>query len=407
MAGMRNAMILRKTDQQFKSELEQELIARILPFWMEKTVDVENGGFYGQIFNNLMIDKKAEKGCILNSRILWTFSSAYRVFKDKRYLAIARRAYEYLLEYFWDPEFGGLYFTIDNLGRVVNSHKQVYNLSFGIYGFSEYYRATGVPESLDRAIRLFWLIEQNCYDSGNMGYFEARSRDWTSIDDKQLSLMDLNEQKSMNTHLHLLESYTNLLRVWDNAQLRNQLHELIKVAVTYLIEPQTSHFKLFFDERWNSKGDLISMGHDIEGSWLLYEAAGVLGDGDLSAKVKNIAVAMAQRVYEEGIDPEYGGLFNELENGILRSNVKIWWPQCEAMVGFFNAFQLTGDKHFWEAAHGIWQFIQRYLLDKENGEWFGETTREGIPIKNYYKVGPWKCPYHNGRACMELIARLG
>jgi mannobiose 2-epimerase len=404
---MRNAMILPKTDQQFKNELEQELIARILPFWMEKTVDVENGGFYGRIFNNLMVDKKAEKGCILNSRILWTFSSAYRVFKDKRYLAIARRAYEYLLEYFWDAEFGGLYFTVDTLGRVVNSRKQVYNLSFGIYGFSEYYRATGVPESLDRAIRLFWLIEQNCYDSGNMGYFEARSRDWTSIDDTRLSPLDLNEQKSMNTHLHLLESYTNLLRVWDNAQLRNKLHELIKVAITYLIDPQTSHFKLFFDERWNSKADLISMGHDIEGSWLLYEAAGVLGDEDLLAKVKNIAIAMAQRVYEEGIDPEYGGLFNELENGILRSNVKIWWPQCEAMVGFFNAFQLTGEKHFWEAAHGIWQFIQRHLLDKENGEWFGGTTREGVPIKNYYKVGPWKCPYHNSRACMELIARLG
>lgn len=392
---------------QFKAEIEAELTGRIMLFWMERTMDEGNGGFYGQIANDLKINKEAAKGCILNSRILWTFAAAYRIFKNDSYRTVADRAYEYLLSHFWDNQYFGLYFMLDHRGVVIDPRKQLYNLAFGIYGLSEYYRATGIKESLRRAIQLFQLIEQHYYDRVNKGYYEACSRDWLLTYDMRLSKKDLNEKKTMNSHLHLMEAYTNLLRVWDNDQLRHSLDELIQVTINHIISPQTCHFNLFFDESWNPKLNMISFGHDIEGSWLLTEAATVMGDEKLFNIVKEKTVKMAQKVYEEGLDNEYGGLFNEFIDEVLQDPSKVWWPQCEAMVGFINAFELTGKEYFLKAAYQIWRFIDRYLVDRVNGEWFGEVSRDGKPNQTHDKVGPWKCPYHNGRACMEIISRLG
>jgi mannobiose 2-epimerase len=391
--------------QQFKTKVEHELTSRILPFWMEKTVDLKHGGFYGKMANDLRIYPNAQKGCILHSRILWTFACAYRLFKDDQYRKTAKHAFDYLVKYFWDERDSGLFLKVNHRGRVADPRKVVYNLAFGIYGFSEYYRATGEKEALDRAIRLYRLIEEYCHDNVNRGYFELCSRDWRINHDLHLTRKELNDKRSMNTHLHLLEAYTNLLRAWDNEQLRQSISELIEVFDNLIIHPETYHFEPFFDESWNSKIKNVSFGHDIEGSWLLYEAATVLKDEALFNRIKDLSVKMAQKAYEEGLDPEYGGLFNELENGVLKDN-KVWWVQCEAMVGFFNAFQLSGAEHFWEAAYGIWRFSEQYLFDKVNGEWFWEVSRDGKPNDKHYKVGPWKCPYHNGRACMELITRI-
>lgn len=400
-------MILPQKLQEINLEMSRELSERILPFWMERAVDYEHEGFYGRIANDLKVYREAEKGCILNSRILWTFASAYRMLKNEAYLAIAKRAFEYLLNYFWDEQYAGLFFMVDFRGRVTCDRKQVYNLAFGIYGLSEYYRATGEREALNRAIRLFHLIEEHCYDQANRGYLEACARDWSLTDELRLSPKDLNEKKSMNTHLHLLEAYTNLFRVWQDERLREKLRELLKVMLTRVIDPETNHFKLFFDERWNSKAEIVSFGHDIEGSWLLCDAAEALGDEQLLGSVRERAVEMARKVYEEGIDTEYGGLYNEVEVGMKPDTRKIWWPQCEAVVGFINAHQLTGREDFSEAAFQIWRFCDRFLLDKIYGEWFYSVTREGSPIQTDDKVGPWKCPYHNGRACMEVMSRLG
>lgn len=371
-----------------------------------KAVDKEKGGFYGEISNNLSVDKDSPKGCILNSRILWTFSAVYQKYDDRRYLDIAARAYDYLLKYFWDSQFEGLYFMVDDQGKVMNSDKLVYNLAFGIYGLSEYFRASKVPESLEKAMKLYNLIEKNCYDQFNQGYFEACTREWALKEDMQLSPRDLVAKKSMNTHLHLLEAYTNLFRVWKHPILKDKLQELIQVMEDYIINQENYHFKLFFDEQWNSKINTLSYGHDIEGSWLLYEAAEVLGEPNLLHTVRDISIAMAQKVLDEGIDQEYGGLYNEIENGVLKNADKAWWPQCEAMVGFFHAYHLTGKHNFLEAVYQIWDFTAHHLLDYEYGEWFGETSREGTPSQEYYKVGPWKCPYHNGRMCLELISRI-
>lgn len=292
-------------------------------------------------------------------------------------------------------------------GDVIDSHKQVYNLAFGIYGFSEYYRATGNFESLNRAIQLFRLIEEHCYDRLNRGYFEACTREWLPTDEMRLGPMDLNEKKSMNTHLHLLEAYTNLFRVWPDRRLRQSLTELIRVMAERIVDRETGHFQLFFDEFWNVRSHKVSYGHDIEGSWLLWEAAETLGNKEVFSSTRDLVIRMADTVYREGLDTEFGGLYNEKEDGnILLDGEKVWWVQCEAMVGFLNAFQLTERRSFFDSALEIWRFSNEYLIDKVHGEWFYTVSRQGKPIESLDKVGPWKCPYHNGRACMELINRL-
>jgi len=385
----------------YLTEIDFELKNNILPFWMIKTVDTENGGFYGQISNELVIDKHADKGAILNSRILWTFSHAYRFLGDDKYLDTANRAYNYLIDNFWDKEYSGLYWMVDYKGEVENSRKQIYNIAFGIYGLSEFYLATGNKESLDRAIELFNVIEDKSLDDYNKGYFEAYSREWEPIDDLRLSSKDLNEKKSMNTHLHLMEAYTNLFRAWKDEDLRNRLIELINITLENIIDSKTLHFKLFFDEKWNSKVSTISYGHDIEGSWLLLEAAREVGDKELIGRVESTSAGMAQKVFEEGIDKLYGGIYNETED-----TDKPWWVQAEAMVGFINAFELTKKDYFFDAAYNVWEFINKYVVDKKYGEWYWKVKKDGEICRDLFKVEPWKCPYHSARACIELISRL-
>lgn len=391
--------------EKFLSEVKSELTCNILEFWIKYTKDEEFGGFYGEIDNELNVDKKAPKGSVLYARILWTFSAAYRRFKDKKYLEMASRAYEYLLEYFWDDKYSGVYWLVDYSGEPLDTKKQIYAQAFTIYALSEYYMATCDKDSLQRAIELFNVVEKYSYDSVNKGYFEAYARDWKLAEDLRLSEKDMNEKKSMNTHLHVLEGYTNLFRVYKSEKLKNKLKEIIEVTIKYIID-ENYHFKLFFDERWNSKVKNISYGHDIEGSWLLFEAAEVLGDSEIIHNVKNIAVKMAEVIYKEGIDTD-GGLLNELhENGTLDRD-KHWWPQAEAVVGFINAYQLTGDEKYFKAALNMWKFIERNIVDKVHGEWFWMAKGDHNAHDKLPKVDVWKCPYHNSRVCYEILNRLG
>jgi cellobiose epimerase len=399
-------MLDSETITRLRYEVEQELANNILPFWIRHAVDVENGGFYGHITNDLKVHKTADKGCILNSRILWTYSCAYRIYGYDRYLKMAQRAYEFMLKYFWDKEFSGLYWMVDYRGDAVKTHKQIYNLAFGIYGLSEYYRATGDKESLEYAVKLFKMIEEHSYDKKSKGYIEALNREWGLADDMRLSEKDMNTEKSMNTHLHILEAYTSLLRVWDNELLKNRLKELILVTIEHIIHKDTKHFKLFFDKDWNAISERVSFGHDIEGSWLLFEAATVLGNTSIINKVRSLSIEMAEKVYNEGIDLLNGGLYNEAENWILTDSDKHWWPQAEALVGFMNAYELSGEEYFFKAACNIWDFIKSHIVDKENGEWFWRVSRLNKVYFEEPKVDPWKCPYHNSRACFEVISRL-
>ena len=389
----------------FRSQLEQELTGNILPFWMAHTRDEANGGFYGALTNNLEIHNEVPRSAILCARILWTYATAFRKLGNQEYLEMAGWAYDYLRRAFLDPEYGGVYWTVDSSGRPVMDRKHHYAQAFAIYGLSEYYQATGQPESLALAQALFQLLEKHAYDPVEGGYREGSSRKWEALADMRLSDRDLNCRKSMNTLLHVLEGYTNLLRVWDDPALKRQQRALIETFLQHVIDPATGHFKLFFDDRWNSLLPNLSFGHDIEGSWLLLEAAEVQGDPALVEQVRLAAIRLATAVYQDGLEPD-GSLPYEADAHGLVDSDKSWWVQAEAMVGFYNAFQISGEARFARAARRSWDYIQAKMVDRVYGDWIKKLHRDGTPDEASYKVGPWECPYHHSRACFEMLGRL-
>jgi mannobiose 2-epimerase len=393
------AMIDKGRVESFLIGARNELEQNILQFWIRYCQDNEYGGFVGRMSNDRSVVKDAPKGLVLNARILWTFSAAYRFEKNDEYLKMAKRAYDYIMQYFWDKQFGGAYWLLDHTGKAVDDSKEVYGQSFLIYGLSEYYLATGDKAALEKAKELFNLIEKHCHDDTNKGYFETFKRDWSATEKARLASGDAREKKTMNTHLHLLEAYTNLYRVWKDEKLKSRLIELIEIFQKHIINSKTYHFNLFFDEKWYSTKDIISFGHDIEGSWLLYEAAEVLGDEHTTKQIQLLALKMAQAVYEQGFDID-GSLFYEAEGGRITNAQKDWWPQAEAVIGLINAYQLSGQEHFFEGAERSWSYIHEHIVDSEYGEWFWASDRSNL------KVSEWKCPYHNGRACLEVIRRL-
>jgi mannobiose 2-epimerase len=390
----------------YYKEIEKELKNNILPFW-DKAIDEENGGFLGRILNNGEIIKDSPKSAVLNTRILWTYSIIYSKFKEEKHLDLAKRAYEYIKEHFRDREKGGIYWMLDYKGNPINDKKQIYAQAFCIYALVEYYKISGNQNTLKWAIEIFELIEKHSFDSEYPGYFEACDREWEPTGDVRLSDKDQNEKKTMNTHLHVLEGYANLLNIWKNKKLEKQLELSVNIFLDKIIDPKTGHFNLFFDEFWNLKSNLFSYGHDIEGSWLLYESAEILNYKDLLKKVKKQALQTANIVLTEGIDSD-GALMHEGKTDIVTDTDKHWWPQAEAMVGFLNAFQISNDKKFLDASYNCWNFVKNHIIDKENGEWFFRVNRKGDPyLSEEDKLGPWKAPYHNTRACLEIMKRLG
>jgi len=383
----------------FKPELTQN----ILSFWIDKMQDLENGGFYGRIDGNDNLHKDANKGSVLNARILWTFSAAYRILKDEKYLDIATRAYGYIRQYFLDKEFGGIFWELDYMGAPVNTKKQVYAQGFALYGFSEYYRATGDKEALNLAIELFHLIEKY-KNKAFGGYFEAFTREWQPIEDMRLSDKDANEKKSMNTHLHILEPYTNLLRVWDHKDLKKAQKDLIDIFTEKILDNKTSHQNLFFGEDWSVRSSAISYGHDIEASWLLFEAAEVLGDKELLEKIRIISLKVADAA-SEGLEAD-GSMIYEKEDDHTDKE-RHWWVQAEAVVGYMYAYKNSRDISYKEKSARIWQYIQNQIIDNENGEWYWSRFQDGGINHKDDKAGFWKCPYHNSRMCMEMIEHFG
>lgn len=386
-------------------EILHDLHTNILPYWMNRMIDHEHGGFYGGRNGHDVLEPEAPKGIILNTRILWTFSSAARHFGNATYLAVATRAFQYIQDHFMDGKNGGVYWMLDFKGAPLQTKKQVYAQAFALYAFAEYYLASGDRRSLQSAIDLFRLIEKHSFDAKDNGYLEAFDENWNLLDDLRLSEKDANEKKTMNTHLHVLEAYTVLYTVWKVEQLLRQLKNLINLFMDKIINKRY-RYDLFFTETWKLQSTTTSFGHDIEGSWLLYEAAQVTGDALLLERVKDLAIRTVDQTLEDGLD-EDGGLMNETEPDVLKDTDKHWWPQAEAIIGLVNAWQLTGNGSYLDEAKSVWQFIKEKLIDRQHGEWHWRVNRQGEVNFDEEKAGFWKCPYHNGRMAIEVARRFG
>jgi mannobiose 2-epimerase len=386
-----------------KKEMHDELLS-ILEYWTVNSVDETNGGFIGTIGFSENKDFTADKGSVLNARILWAFSAAYPVTKNERHRELAQRAFEYIAAHFYDKEHGGIFWSVDHKGNPKDTKNQVYALAFVIYGLSEFYAISKNEEALILAKKLYGKIEQYSFDPVHKGYFEAFTRYWQPINDLRLSDKDANEKKTMNTHLHIVEGYANLYKVWRDEGLKGTITELLHTINKHFINEETGHLRLFFSEDWVEKPDVVSYGHDIEAAWLLQWCAEVIGDESLIGIYKKHAVTMADATFE-GLDGD-GGLWYEYdpqEEKLIAE--KHWWPQSELWIGMVNAWQITGDAKYRDAVEKNWQFVQQYILDKTNGEWIWGLNADYSRIEKD-KAGFWKCPYHNSRACLELMERL-
>ena len=435
---------------QMKKEMQDVLEKNILHFWMTQMVDEENGGFYGRMDNSGTIHPEAEKGAILNARILWAFSAAHRVLGNldgldnienlknleiPDYASMARRAYEYFVSHFIDWEYGGVYWSLDSKGQPLDTKKQFYAIGFAIYGLSEYARATGDREALDYALQLFDCIEEHAFDHKYNGYIEACTREWGEIADMRLSELDANYPKSQNTHLHIIEPYTNLLRCLKElhaqescdyvpvlgsvlpigisvpmetiVRVEGALRNLIDIFTDRILNPETHHLDLFFEMDWTrGAGHLESYGHDIECSWLMHEAALVLGDPQVLAKVEPIVREVA-KASEKGLRQD-GSMIHEanLDTGHQDDDLH-WWVQAENVVGWYNIYQHFGDEEALERASRCWAYIKQNLIDNEHGEWYWSRHADGSLNTTDDKAGFWKCPYHNSRMCLEVMERVG
>jgi cellobiose epimerase len=387
--------------QQARGELWQN----IMPFWLENSVDSFHGGFVGRMSNEGVVDTGAAKGLVLNARLLWAFSMIHQSTENPDCLKLAQRAFDYMIAHFWDTQYGGGFWNLTPDGQPNQPSKKIYGQAFCIYALSEYYVCTRNPLALEKAKELFNLIEKHAFDPAHPGYFEVCNRDWSLAQDQRLGEEDMNVKKSMNNHLHLLEAFINLYRVWKEPRVADRLNMLLGLFCNKILNPDNGHLDLFFDETWNRKSHIISFGHDIEASWLLCEAAKALNDPVLIQKTEQISVKMARNVYDKALDSR-GGIWYEMnEAGQLNKN-KEFWCQAEAAVGFLNAYQITRDMRFFEAAASVWQFIRNSQVDREYGEWFLRLDPENRPIRSHPKISEWKDPYHNGRCCMELVGRL-
>lgn len=382
-------------------EITRHLKEGIIPFW-KNLRDDQYGGYYGYMDYQQNLDKKAVKGCILNSRITWFFSNAYMTLGDKSLLDEARHGYEFLKDHCLDRECGGVFWSVKYDGTPEDTTKHTYNQAFSIYALSSYYDASKDEESIRIAEDLYHLIEERCSDEG--GYLEAFDREFKPVENDKLSENGVIAERTMNTLLHVLEAYTEFYRVTKKEEVKKRLEWILDVIAEKIYNPKQHRQEVFFDSEYHSLIDLHSYGHDIETAWLVDRAVEVMEDPKYERKMTPITKALTKEIYETAFDGH--SISNECEKGVVDTD-RVWWVQAEGVVGFLNGYQKDSEKkEYLEAAKSIWQYIKEYLIDKRSGsEWFWLLDKEGKPYEYKPIVEPWKCPYHNGRMCMEVIRR--
>ena len=384
-----------------KDEIKEHLLGTIIPFW-KALRDREYGGYYGFMDQDLKVEKKAVKGCILNSRILWFFSNAYTLLRDESLLDEARHGFDFMKKHCMDRENGGIFWSVTFEGRPEDETKHTYNQAFAIYALSSYYEASGDKEALSMAKELFHIIEEKCTDG--IGYREAFDRKFQEIENDKLSENGIIAQRTMNSLLHVIEAYTELYRAAGMAEVKERLMWILDTFAEKVYNPELHRQEVFFDTEMNSLIDLHSYGHDIEAAWLIDRGVEILGEEKYEEKMTPITKDLTRQIYEKAFDGH--SLANECEKGVVDSR-RIWWVQAETVVGFLNGWQKEpGKREYLDAAQNQWEFIENYVIDKREGsEWFHEVTQEGVPYRGGPIVEPWKCPYHNGRMCLEVIKR--
>jgi mannobiose 2-epimerase len=391
-------------NNEFKNTVRELLEENILKYWIERVTDHENGGYFGRVDGHDFVHSHAPKGAVQNARILWAFSAAYHVLGNAEYLDAATRALDYFLDNFIDKEQGGVFWSLDYMGKPIDTKKQTYAIGFAIYGLSEYARATGSKRALDSAINLYYDIEKKAYDCKGNGYIEALTREWQPIQDMRLSDKDENGSRTMNTHLHIIEPYTNLYRVWKSEDLKKSILNLIDIFTEKLLNKETNHLDLFFDDEWHGKRNIESYGHDIEASWLLHETALVLGEKQVLNTIEPIIRSIA-KASDEGLRPDGSMIYEHWKDNNTYDLQRQWWVQCESVIGHVNLYQYFQDEDAFVKAKQCWDYIQTNLVDKEHGEWYWAILDDGTTNHIDDKAGFWKCPYHNSRMCLELIER--
>ncbi|MDE6606919.1 MAG: AGE family epimerase/isomerase [Lachnospiraceae bacterium] len=383
------------------NEVRRHLTDCIIPFW-KGLRDNEYGGYYGFVDYDLAVDKKAVKGCILNSRITWFFSNAYTLLRDKSLLAEAEHGFRFMRDHCMDKENGGIYWSVKYDGTPEETLKHTYNQAFAIYALASYYEASRDKTALDMAFSLFDIIETKCRDE--VGYLEAFSREFEEIDNEKLSENGVMAEKTMNTLLHVFEAYTELYRVSRDEKVKARLHDILDSFAERIYNPELHRQEVFFDKNLNSILDLHSYGHDIETAWLIDRGVEILEEEEYDRKMSPITKDLTNQIYKVAFDGH--SLSNECEKGIVDTH-RIWWVQAETVVGFLNGYSKTPERtEYLEAAKETWQYIKEYMLDKRKGsEWYWRVDENGRPDEDKPFVEPWKCPYHNGRMCIEVIRR--
>jgi cellobiose epimerase len=404
--------------KKYREIFSKELHDNILPYWMKYGVEKNGHGFYGAVDLKGNPVLTANKTSVLNARILWTFSAAAMLEGKEEYAAIADKAYRVITEDFEDKEFGGYYMELSSGDKVANDIKHTYAQAFVIYSLCKYYEFRPIDSVMQKIRGFFTLLEEKAKDTSGPGYRESFTREWKIYGENRMA--DNNEPKSMNTHLHILEAWSALYKVWKDPNVMIRLREMINLFLDKIIRKE-GHFGIFFDEEFketDSSEGICSFGHDIEGSWLLCEAAEILDEMEIIEKIRTVAVKMVNNIERVAVDKD-GGLFLESTRygSHLKTN-KHWWQQAETLVGFMNAFELTGNVKYWNTVKLTWNFIDNCLIDHERGEWFTKLNRLGVPFlvepeddpspyyRNDWKIDPWKCPYHNGRSMMEMMKRI-
>lgn len=389
----------------WRAVFERNLRENILGFWLAHGPDRERGGFFGATDRKGTPDPLAPRSLVVNSRLVWTFASARRALGNEEYAASAKAAYSYLVANFRDAKYGGWFWSLSASGKVIDTHKHLYGQSFAIYGLAEYARTFGDKEALKLALDTFRLMDGKAHDAKNGGYLEPWTREWKP--ETKEHPIGPPGRKTTNTHLHLLESLTTLLVASGDPAVKARLEELYGLFITKIVDP-AGYAHEYFTPDWTPAGpaDDASYGHDMELAWLMQEAAAALGKPDDPAGVA-LSKSLLTHSVKYGYDEVRGGVFERGPAGqpaTVRS--KTWWAQAEALVGLLEGWELTSDEGYWRRFEQSAGFVLSTVCDNEYGEWYPQFRADGT-VDYDAKISPWKCPYHNGRACLEVMARLG